>query len=435
MRKITLITALSLLAAHAAAAENMDITRSVRLALDNNLYMKLAKSDGEARRAEALAAASRLLPQMELSIAQTRTFRENLTALGFGYAPGGGPYLIGPFDTFDGRLRLVQNLLDLGAYNASRSKEQERKAADLRVQLAAEQVSAAAALAYLEVLRSSAAANSAAAGLELAGSLRGLAERKHAAGTATGLDVLRARTRESEETLRVSRARTSLEDALLRFKHLLGLPLRSEVSLTETLAYTPYDAPGKDEAVQSALNDRLELKIARLQLDAGDYAVRAAKSARVPALAVSGDAAMSGEKPDKEAKLVGDMALSLRLPLFTGGRVAAGVRGAAAARDKASSLLSDASLQAEEDALSALCRLQAAADEVATASMTVTTASQELEMARNRFAAGAGDNIELVNAQTSLSRARDSLVDALSRNKEANIRLTLALGRMKDLKF
>lgn len=426
---------LALLLPSFAAAADLDLPGAVRLALDNNLYMKLAKADGETRRAEALAAASRLLPQVELSVAQTRTFKENLTALGFGYAPGGGPYLIGPFDTFDGRLRIVQQLLDLGAYNSSRSREAERKAADLRVQLAAEQVSAAAALAYLEVLRSSASVNSAAAGLELAVSLRGLAERKHGAGTATGLDVLRAKTREAEETLRVSRARTALEDAQLRLKHLLGLPLRSELGLGETLAYTPYEAPGRDEAVQAALNDRLELKIARLQLSAGDYAVKAARSARVPALAVSGDAAMSGEKPDKEAKLVGDMGVSLTLPLFTGGRVKAGVRSAGAARDRAASLLADASAQAEEDALSALWRLRAASDEVATASMTVTTASQELEMARNRFAAGAGDNIELVNAQTSLSRARDSLVDALSRSKEANIRLTLALGRMKDLKF
>jgi outer membrane protein TolC len=41
----------------------------------------------------------------------------------------------------------------------------------------------------------------------------------------------------------------------------------------------------------------------------------------------------------------------------------------------------------------------------------------------------------LVNAQTALSRARDSRVDALSRHKDANIRLMLALGRMKKLKF
>lgn len=435
MRTLRTLLLLALLAAPAAAAEDLDITRGVRLALDNNLYMKLARAAGEARRAEALIAASRLLPQVEFSAAQTRTFKENLTAMGFGYAPGGSVYLLGPFDTFDARLRLVQTLLDLPARNSARSKAEEERSARLRVDLAAEQVAAAAALGYLEVLRSSAAVNSAASGLELAAGLRRLAENKHDAGSATGLDVLRARTREAEERLRVSRARTALEDAWLRLKHLLGLPFASDLRLTETLAYTPHAVPAADAAVKAALGSRLEIELARAEVSAGDYAAKAARGARVPAVALTGDAALSGNKPDGEDRLVGDMALSLRLPLYAGGRVSAGVEAAEAARSRAGSLLDDACRQAEEETRSALRRLAASGDEVSTASMTVTMAEQELEMASNRFAAGAGDNIELISAQTSLSRARDSLVDALSRNKEANIRLTLALGSMKSFKF
>jgi outer membrane protein TolC len=269
----------------------------------------------------------------------------------------------------------------------------------------------------------------------MASSLRGLAERKHDAGTATGLDVLRARTSESEESFRVSRARTALEEALLRLKHLLGLPLTGDADLNETLAYSSYAAPAAADAVNAALAARIEMRIARAEFSAGSYAVKAAKDARAPSLDLVGSAAMSGNNPDNEAKLVGDLTMALRMPLYEGGRVGAGVSLAKAGRDRAESLLEDASAQVQEETLVALQRLQASSEEVATASMTVTMASQELDMARNRFAAGAGDNIELVNAQTSLSRARDRLVDALSRNKEANIRLTLALGRMQDLKF
>ena len=99
--------------------------------------------------------------------------------MGFGYAPGGGVFLLGPFNTFDARLRLVQTVLDLSARNTARSRSEEERSASLRVSLAGEQVSAAAALAYLEVLRSSAAVNSAASGLALASGLRSLAEGKH----------------------------------------------------------------------------------------------------------------------------------------------------------------------------------------------------------------------------------------------------------------
>lgn len=433
--KKTLLLLLLILPVRAAAAENLDLARSIRLALDNNINIKLARADSEAGRTEALIAASRLLPQVGLSISQTRTFRENLTAMGFGPGPGGGSYMIGPFDTFDARLRLVQTLLDLPAANTASSRKASQRAAGLRLDLAGEQVAAAAALSYLEVLRSAAAVNSAVSGLELAASLRTLAENKHEAGSATGLDVLRARTREAEESLRVSRARTALDEAWLHIKRLLGLPFNKELRLTEALSFTAYEPLSNGEAVQAALAARLEIKIAGARLSAGAYALKAARNARVPSLDLSGAAALSGEKPDTGAKLVGDMGVTLRLPLFAGGRVHAGVEAAESAHTRAQDLLDDAVAQVHEETLIALRRLNAASEEVSTASMTVTMAGQELEMARNRFAAGAGDNIELVEAQTSLSRSRDSLVDALSRSKEARIRLTLALGRMQNLKF
>ena len=424
-----------LLCAPAAAADGLDLTRSVELAIKSNLYVKLASADSEAQRAEALAAAARLLPQVELSVSQERTFKENLTALGFGYAPGGDPYLVGPFNTFDARLRLVFSALDLSSRASARSKKEDEKTALLRLELAKEQVAAAAALSYLDALRCASAENSALAGKELASSLRALAENKHSAGTATGLDVVRARTREAEEALRVIRARTALQEALLRLKHIAGLPLADEIDLTEELSFSPDQPLDPGKAVGDALSERLEIQIGRADLLAGGYALRAAKNARLPSVAVSASAAMSGQTPNNEDKLVGDMGIAARLPIFAGGRLDAGIAGASAVKSRAESRLSAAATQVEEEVRVAIYRTNASAEEVETASMTFTLAEQELEMARNRFAAGAGDNVEVVNAQTSLSRALDNRVDALSRHKEANIRLTLALGRMKKLKF
>ncbi len=419
----------------ARAAAGLDIPRSVDLALKNNLYVKLAAATGEIQKAEALAAAARLLPQVEFTVSQGRTLAENLAAIGFGGFLGGGPTVIGPFNTFDARLRLVASVLDRSSKELAKSKQEEEKIAALKLELVKEQITAAAALSYLDVLRSDAAENSASAGRELASSLRALAENKHAAGTATGLDVVRAKTSEAEESLRVIRARTALEEARLRLKHLLGLPLAEEVNLTEELSFSPDQPQDPAEAVSGALAARVEMIIAKAGLSAARYALAAAKGGRVPTVAVSGSAAMSGANPDHYLKLVGDMGISARLPLFSGGRLDAGIDGAAAVKSQAESRLADAAVQVEEEVRIALYRLKASAEEVATASMTVTLAEQELEMSRNRFAAGVADNVELVNAQTVLSRARDTRVDALSRRKEANIRLTLALGRMKNLKF
>ena len=425
----------ALFCAQARAVSNLDIPRSVDLALKNNLYIKLAAASSDAQKAEALAAASRLLPQVEFSVAQERTFSENLAAIGFGGFLAGASPVIGPYNTFDARVRLVMNFLDLSSRGTAKSKKEEEKIASLRLELVKEQVTAAAALAYLDVLRSSAAVNSASAGRDLASSLRVLAENKHTAGTATGLDVVRAKTSEAEESLRVIRARTALEEARLRLKHILGLPLSEEVTLTEELSFSPDQPLTPDEAVNGALGARVEMAIAKAGVSAGKYALQAAKGARIPTVGVSGSSALSSAVPDHTMKLVGDMGVSASLPLFSGGRIDAGIDGATALKSQAESRLDDAAVQVEEEVRGTLYQLKASAEEVETASMTVTLAEQELEMSRNRFSAGVADNVELVNAQTVLSRARDNRVDALSRHKEANIRLTLALGRMKSLKF
>jgi outer membrane protein TolC len=58
-----------------------------------------------------------------------------------------------------------------------------------------------------------------------------------------------------------------------------------------------------------------------------------------------------------------------------------------------------------------------------------------LQMARDRFGAGVGDNIEVVNAQTSLADARDSETNALAQYNAARINLAAALGRAEQFRW
>src|SRR5204862_482861 len=53
---------------------------------------------------------------------------------------------------------------------------------------------------------------------------------------------------------------------------------------------------------------------------------------------------------------------------------------------------------------------------------------QELTLARDRFAHGVGSNVDVIEAQTSLSRARANYVDALAAFHVARANLAAALG-------
>ncbi|MBO0722454.1 MAG: TolC family protein, partial [Blastocatellia bacterium] len=97
--------------------------------------------------------------------------------------------------------------------------------------------------------------------------------------------------------------------------------------------------------------------------------------------------------------------------------------------------LRDTEAQVEEDVRLALVTLTAAVEQMRAAEATLNLAERELSMARDRFSAGLGDNIEVVNAQTSLENARNGRVTALAAYNTARVNLAAALGRAQSFRF
>jgi outer membrane protein TolC len=62
-------------------------------------------------------------------------------------------------------------------------------------------------------------------------------------------------------------------------------------------------------------------------------------------------------------------------------------------------------------------------------------AQRELEMSRDRFRAGIADNLEVINAQTSLANARASQVEALAIYNAARLNLAAAMGRAETFRW
>jgi outer membrane protein TolC len=89
----------------------------------------------------------------------------------------------------------------------------------------------------------------------------------------------------------------------------------------------------------------------------------------------------------------------------------------------------------EQDVRLALQTLATAAEQVRAAGQALVLAERELQMARDRFAAGLGDNIEVVNAQTSLADARDAQITALTTHTAARINLASATGRVESFRW
>src|ERR1043165_10037463 len=176
-----------------AAPAQLSLTDAINLALQNNLSTLSAQEQRRAATGFTQQARSALLPNIS-AVTYQANLTENLAALGFqpGTIPGFTNSFIGPFNNFDARARLVQNVFDLSSIRNYQSTRQGVRIAEFRQQLAREQVSEATALTYLETLRSERNVAAAQANVTLAEALLKLAQDQHTAGVATGTDVTRA---------------------------------------------------------------------------------------------------------------------------------------------------------------------------------------------------------------------------------------------------
>lgn len=430
----------SLLAASLAIGVQADpppreltLTEAIRLAIQNNLSSKLARAATEQARGKALQDASGLLPQIMGTVQQSRVFKINLEAQGF---PGNSPLfspLLGPFNSFDARLQLVQSILDFHSIWKMEHGRAEKRAADLEERLAREQVAAAGALSYLEAQRTLRAVDAAQSQLKLSESLRKLARDQHGSGMATGVDVARAETNYALEDLRLIRAQLASREADIRLKRLIGLPMDTPLTLTVLSSTDSVDQPGVDQAIGEARHNRFELQIAHAFMESETYNLRSEKAGHLPSLIAKADYGFSGNTPDSTAR-TGSIGGLLQLPILSGGDTHGRVVEASAKEKEAQDRYDDMQAQVEEDVRLSLQILAAAIDEVRVSNQAVDLAQKELTMARDRYAAGVGDNIQLLSAQTSLDRALDGQVDTFAHFDTARVNLATALGHMQDFK-
>ena len=414
----------------------LNLEQAIDLALQNNLATLLAKERKNQARGFEKESAAGLLPNVS-GTAYQASLTENLAALGFkkGTLPGFNTTFIGPFKNFDARVRLDQMIFSLSALRTFQAGKAGVKVAEMEEDLAREQVAIVVALAYLESMRADRAVSAAQANVDLAQALLKLAQDERSAGIATGVDVIRAETRHAQEEVRLAQAQTATEEARLQVQRIVGLPLGGDLTLTDPLRFTADTLPTIEAAVSRAEDSRAEVRIAQEQVTVSDYQRRAARADLLPSLEFLGDYGVSGITPINSALPTRRVAIQLNVPIFNGGLTLGRIQVARSLQSQAELELSSVRGQVEEDVRLAFADLRTTAAAVRAADESVTLAERELEMSRDRFSAGVGDNIEVVTAQSTLSNARLEQVTALAQYNAARLNLAAALGRAQSFRW
>lgn len=417
-------------------AKRLSLQQAVQLALENNVNALLARERVGEARGRAAEARAGLLPDLSGSVAQ-RNETVNLAAMGFqsGLFPGALPLLIGPFNNFDARARLAQCIFNWSAIRRYQAGRAGVTLANLEERLARQQVAVQAAVAYLNTVSADRAVEAVRSNLDLAQSLLQLARDQRDAGVATGVDVTRAETRLAEEQVRLAQAQTTAQQARLTLLRTAGLPLSGAVALTDPLQFIAEPLLPAEQTVTEAGRERVEVQIAQEQVRLSEYNLGAVRAERLPSLDFVGDYGESGNTPALNAVPTRTVGVRLNIPLFDGGRTNARITEARSQQRQAALRLTDTRAQVEEDVRLSLQNVVTTAEQVRAARQSVTLAERELQMARDRFAAGVANNLEVINAQVSLATAREAEVRALAQHNAARINLAAARGRIEAFRW
>lgn len=433
MRPVWLFLLTAVLGLAEPAVLRLGLNEAVDLALapDGNARARLAVEmvrQAESRSAQARAA---LLPNVDASFVDQSQTR-NLAAFGIKVQlpiPGFHfPEFAGPFGTMDLRASATQSVFDVSAIRRYQASRATVVAARAENDATRNQVTDAVARAYLAALRARASLESVMANVALAESLLKLVQSQKAAGTGTGIEVTRAEVQLANERQRLLVTRNEVARADLQLLKLVGLKLDTKLDLVDKLGYVPADAITMEAARELARRSRPEWKAQQSREEAARLSYSAAKLERLPALAAFGDYGTIGAGADHLLP-TRSYGISLRIPLFDGGRRDARRAEAAGTLRQEQIRTRDLEAQIELEVRLALDAVESADGQVKTAAEGLQLADNELAQAQRRYQAGVTTSLEITDAQARLERARENRIAALVAHNVAQIDLNTALGR------
>ena len=304
--------------------------------------------------------------------------------------------------------------------------------AGLEAEVTKRDVMATAGLLYMEASRAEAAVKARLADLELSQQLLKLAQDRKQAGVATGLDVTREEVQVENTRQRLLVAQNDHESAKLNLIRTLGIDFNVSVILTDELSSAKVEFQTPDTALAVARENRAELKAQITRQKLASLSLSSVTSERIPSLSLNGDYGWIGLKPD-EALATRSVGLMLSVPIFDGGQREGRISESRSRVRQELIRMKDVSDQVTLEVRNALLTLDSSTQQVTVAEKGLELALKELTFARDRFAAGLATNIEVTNAQTSVARARDNIIEALFRFNASRINLARAKGEIEQL--
>ncbi len=261
-------------------------------------------------------------------------------------------------------------------------------------------------------------------------------QHRYDAGTVPHFNVLRAEVSLANEKPFLIQARNRYRIAKNNLANLLGYNLPREIwedipfNLTDGLTTAPF-AVNLPDAIQQALDRRTELVAARQNIELQKLNVVSAKSGYQPTVSLFAgyNWLNSSFSTELDNQLNGWSAgAQLQWNIFDGALTAGKITQAKALHAKSKTELDDQSRQIELAVRTAYSDFIQAKEILESQAKVQEQADEALREANARAAAGTGTQLDVLNAETSLTQARTTLITAQHDYATARARLERAIG-------
>jgi len=413
-------------AAQQPAPYRLTLQDAIQKALQANLSVLAAGTkveEAEGTRMRRLSAA--LLPRVN---AQTYANYQNhdLQAQGLSFSGLPIPKMVGPLSNYDFRVYAQQNVVDLASYRGFKASERALDAGKMDYRDARDLIVRAIAALYLNAQSAEARVDAAQSRVTDSSTLYKLAKDKHDAGTATGVDVLRAQVQLDNDRQALLIADNQRKHSLLELARNLGMNPATPLELAEPLNYrvlNPLEVETLAPAALLARADYLSLDSQRAGLVEQQ---RASRARFYPKLSVNGNFGEIGRSIGSVQR-TGLLQGQIDFTLFDRDRNGEAQELASRVK-RIDDQIADLRRGIDEDIRDALLNLDSATEQVAVAIEGQELARRELQLAQDRFQAGTANNVEVVTAQDELARAEENYILAVSSHADAKFALARALG-------
>ena len=245
--------------------------------------------------------------------------------------------------------------------------------------------------------------------------------------------LLRDETERANAVQMDAMAKSRAEQALIALKTTMGVDLSSSITLADRLEYTAMKV-SIEEGIRQASETHPEIQAAVKQREAMVAEVRAAYSNYFPQISGAFMNDWVWMRNQGEARTTDNgysVGLVVTLPIFDGFMRENGVNTAKAKLEKVAQVEALVRQQVAKEVNQAALMLGAAEKGVEASKIGLDQAEEEIRIVKERFESGRGIQVEILDAQASVTRARFNLVAALADYNAALAMWLKATGRVR----